>query len=141
MVTQWGMSERLGPRTFGNKQELVFLGREIGEQRNYSEKVAEEIDEEVRRLVDHAYQTAKQILTDNRDRLDALVKILLEVENIEGDDLHRVLDGLDRNPPPTPDAPPPPPIAVEDIGTEKDASPGPQPKLGPPGLAFGSQLD
>ena len=137
MVTQWGMSERLGPRTFGNKQELVFLGREIGEQRNYSEKVAEEIDEEVRRLVDHAYQTARTLLMDNRDRLDRLVKILLEVENIEGDDLKRILDGLDLEPPPSNDAPPAP-TPVEDIREPQDA-PGPQPKLGPPGLAWGSQ--
>jgi cell division protease FtsH len=137
MVTQWGMSERLGPRTFGNKQELVFLGREIGEQRNYSEKVAEEIDEEVRRLIDHAYQTARTLLMENRERLDKLVQILLEVETIEGDDLHRVLDGLDREPPPsdTPSAT----AEVTDDAPETQDAPGPQPKLGPPGLAWGSQ--
>jgi cell division protease FtsH len=135
MVTQWGMSERLGPRTFGNKQELVFLGREIGEQRNYSEKVAEEIDEEVRRLVDHAYQTARNLLIENRDRLDKLVKVLLDKETIEGDDLKRVLDGFDiEEPPPTT------PLPLEDEKEEApDATPGPQPKLGPPGLAWGSQ--
>jgi cell division protease FtsH len=138
MVTQWGMSERLGPRTFGNKQELVFLGREIGEQRNYSEKVAEEIDEEVRRLIDHAYQTARTLLIENRDRLDKLVKILLEVETIEGDDLKRVLDGLDVDEPPAPDAPATRADEPEDV-KEPDAQPGPQPKLGPPGLAWGSQ--
>ena len=55
MVTRYGMSERLGPRTFGQKEELVFLGREISEQRDYSEKIAEEIDEEVRRIIDHAH--------------------------------------------------------------------------------------
>jgi cell division protease FtsH len=138
MVTQWGMSERLGPRTFGNKQELVFLGREIGEQRNYSEKVAEEIDEEVRRLVDHAYQTARNLLIENRDRLDKLVKVLLDKETIEGDDLQRVLDGFDIDEPPAPDAATP--ISPDD-GTEEapDAAPGPQPKIGPPGLAWGSQ--
>ncbi|MBI2724161.1 MAG: ATP-dependent zinc metalloprotease FtsH [Chloroflexi bacterium] len=134
MVTQWGMSERLGPRTFGNKQELIFLGREISEQRNYSEKVAEEIDEEVRRLVDHAYQTARNLLIENRDRLDALVKILLDVENIEGDDLRAVLDGIDPPPPPAAQPVPPP----EETRESEDA-PGPQPKLGPPGLAWGSQ--
>jgi cell division protease FtsH len=138
MVTQWGMSERLGPRTFGNKQELVFLGREIGEQRNYSEKVAEEIDEEVRRLIDHAYQTARTLLIENRERLDRLVKILLEVETIEGEDLKRVLDGLDRDEPPAPDAPAMPAEEPEEK-VEPDTSPGPQPKLGPPGLAWGSQ--
>ena len=138
MVTQWGMSERLGPRTFGNKQELVFLGREIGEQRNYSEKVAEEIDEEVRRLVDHAYQTARTLLLDNRERVDRLVKILLEVENVEGDDLKRILDGLDIEAPPSSDTPPTAPLPVEDA-REPNEAPGPQPKLGPPGLAWGSQ--
>ena len=136
MVTQWGMSERLGPRTFGNKQEMVFLGREISEQRNYSEKVAEEIDDEVRRLIDHAYSTARQILGDNRDRLDKLVKVLLEVENIEGEDLRRVLDGLDLEPPPS-------------DGAGADATPEPEekpevqeppaPQIGKPGLAWGSQ--
>jgi cell division protease FtsH len=139
MVTQWGMSERLGPRTFGNKQELVFLGREIGEQRNYSEKVAEEIDEEVRRLIDHAYQTARTLLIENRDRLDRLVKVLLDVETIEGDDLKRVLDGLDSDEPPAPDAPPAPSEDAPEEVIEPDTSPGPQPKLGPPGLAWGSQ--
>ncbi len=136
MVTQWGMSERLGPRTFGNKQELVFLGREIGEQRNYSEKVAEEIDDEVRRLIDHAYQTARGVLIENKDRLEALVKVLLDVENIEGEDLRRVLDGLDHEPPPPP-APEMPPPAPEEVREPGEA--GPQPKLGPPGLAWGSQ--
>ncbi len=137
MVTQWGMSERLGPRTFGNKQELVFLGREISEQRNYSEKVAEEIDEEVRRLVDHAYQTARGVLLENRDRLDKLVDILLDKETIEGDDLRRVLDGLDIEPPAPPEAPAAPP--AETTPVEGADTPGPQPKLGPPGLAWGSQ--
>ena len=137
MVTQWGMSERLGPRTFGNKQELVFLGREISEQRNYSEKVAEEIDEEVRRLVDHAYQTARSVITENNDRMQKLVKILLEEETIEGDDLRRVLDGLDKLAP-EPETPPTPPSAPEDV-REPDETPAPQPKIGKPGLAWGSQ--
>jgi cell division protease FtsH len=132
------MSERLGPRTFGNKQELVFLGREIAEQRNYSEKVAEEIDEEVRRLVDHAYQTARNLLIENRERLDKLVQILLDKETIEGDDLKRVLDGLDIDEPPAPDSATP--LTTEEEQQESpDTQPGPQPKLGPPGLAWGSQ--
>ena len=59
MVTQYGMSDVLGPQTFGEKEELIFLGREIGEQRNYSEEIAEEIDREVRKLVDEAYERAR----------------------------------------------------------------------------------
>ena len=93
MVTQWGMSERLGPRTFGRKEEMVFLGREISEQRNYSEKVAEEIDEEVRQIIDRAYHTAKKLLTDNREKLNAIVTVLLEEETIEGEALAAVLSG------------------------------------------------
>ena len=62
MVTRWGMSDRLGPRTFGRSEELVFLGREISETRNYSEKVAEEIDDEVRRLIEEAQDRARSIL-------------------------------------------------------------------------------
>lgn len=80
MVTRFGMSERLGPRTFGHKEEMVFLGREITEQRDYSEKVAEEIDDEVRRIIDHAHQLARKIITDNRPKLDQLAHKLLEIE-------------------------------------------------------------
>jgi len=87
MVTQWGMSERLGPRTFGKREEMVFLGREISEQRNYSEKVAEEIDEEVRRIVDEAYQSASKVLVANRAKLEQIAKHLIEVETIEGEAL------------------------------------------------------
>ncbi len=87
MVTQWGMSERLGPRTFGKREEMVFLGREISEQRNYSEKVAEEIDEEVRRIVDEAYQSARTVLVERRAKLNQIAKHLIEVETIEGEAL------------------------------------------------------
>ncbi|MCH7522985.1 MAG: cell division protein FtsH, partial [Chloroflexi bacterium] len=92
MVTQWGMSEHLGPRTFGRKEEMIFLGREISEQRNYSEKVAEEIDDEVRSIVDQAYQSATEQLTKNRDKLEQLVKVLREEETIEGEALQAILD-------------------------------------------------
>ncbi|MEX1195830.1 MAG: ATP-dependent zinc metalloprotease FtsH [Dehalococcoidia bacterium] len=93
MVTQWGMSERLGPRTFGRKEELVFLGREISETRNYSEKVAEEIDEEVRQIIDKAYHTAKKLLNEHREKVDSIVATLLEHETIEGEILMGVLTG------------------------------------------------
>jgi cell division protease FtsH len=92
MVTQWGMSDNLGPRTFGRKEEMVFLGREISEQRNYSEKVAEEIDDEVRLIVDRAYETAAKALKKSRDKLEQIVKVLLEEETIEGDALQAILD-------------------------------------------------
>jgi len=91
MVTQWGMSEKLGPRTFGRKEELIFLGREISEQRNYSEKVAEEIDEEVRLIIDEAYNKARQVLTESRAKLDQIVRYLLTEETVEGEALAALL--------------------------------------------------
>ena len=83
MVTQYGMSEHLGPITFGEKEELVFLGREIGEQRNYSEEIARQIDREVRRLIEEAHQTAKQILTAQRDKLRTLAERLIHEETVD----------------------------------------------------------
>ena len=91
MVTRYGMSEKLGPMTFGEKQELVFLGKEIGEQREYSEKVAQEIDEEVRGIIKEAYERAKEILIKNRDKLDRLAQALMEKETLEGDELKAYL--------------------------------------------------
>ncbi len=82
MVTRLGMSEELGPIVYGQKEELVFLGREISEQRDYSEEVAEKIDNEVRKLVHESYLKAKEILTQYRDKLDAVANKLLEVETI-----------------------------------------------------------
>jgi cell division protease FtsH len=83
MVTAYGMSSRLGPLTFGDREEMVFLGREIAEQRNYSEEIAEEIDQEVRRIIDEAYERARAVLTSYRDRLEAIAARLMEVETIE----------------------------------------------------------
>lgn len=82
MVTRWGMSERLGPRVFGRKDEMIFLGREISEERDYSEHIAEMIDEEVHEIVQAEYKRALQILSDNRDKLDAITDRLLEVETL-----------------------------------------------------------
>jgi cell division protease FtsH len=83
MVTSYGMSKKLGPLTFGDREELVFLGREIAEQRNYSEEVAEEIDAEVRRIIESAYMRAKGLLTTYRQKLDAIAQRLIEIETID----------------------------------------------------------
>jgi cell division protease FtsH len=82
MITRWGMSQRLGLRVFGRKEEMIFLGREIAEERDYSEHVAEMIDEEVQRLVHSQYERATEILTQHRDKLDELADKLLEVETM-----------------------------------------------------------
>ena len=91
MVTQYGMSSVLGPRTFGRKEELIFLGREIAEQRDYSEEVARQIDAEVKSIVDTAYQRAMNILKGNRAKLDGLAAKLIEVETLEGAQLEALL--------------------------------------------------
>ena len=83
MVTQWGMSDKLGTVAMGVKQEMVFLGRDLGEQRNYSEEIAALIDEEVRGLVSDGYETAKRVLTERRGHLELIAEHLKTVETID----------------------------------------------------------
>jgi cell division protease FtsH len=92
MVCRYGMSETLGPLTFGKKHEQVFLGRDIMEDRNYSEKVASTIDQEIRDLVDNCYKKAKEILSTYREFLDQLAKVLLDKEVLEGEELDRLFE-------------------------------------------------
>ena len=92
MITRLGMSKKLGPRTFGKREELVFLGREISEQRDYSDTIAETIDDEVHGLVQNAYEVAKSLLNDNLGKLSALAKHLVEHESVEGDELKNLLN-------------------------------------------------
>lgn len=90
MVTRLGMSETLGPMVYGQKEELIFLGREISEQRDYSEAVAEQIDREVRKLVNEAYDQARAILREYRDALDRIAQRLLEVETISREEFEQL---------------------------------------------------
>lgn len=96
MVTRLGMSEVLGPLVYGKKEELIFLGREISEQRDYSDVVAEQIDQEVRRIVHDSYSKAKTILGEYREKLDAVATRLLEVESITREEFEDIF------PPPIP---------------------------------------
>jgi len=96
MVTRLGMSTDMGLMTYGQKEELIFLGREISEQRDYSEAIAEKIDAEVRKLVDDAYKLTKKLLTKYRDRLDAVAQKLLEVETLTREEFEGIF------PPPFP---------------------------------------
>jgi cell division protease FtsH len=96
MITRLGMSEKLGPMVYGQKEELIFLGREISEQRDYSEEVAQQIDKEVKVLVAESYQKAKDILNQYRDKLDAVANRLLEVETISKEEFESIF------PPPKP---------------------------------------
>jgi cell division protease FtsH len=94
MVTQYGMSEVLGPQTFGEKEELVFLGREIGEQRNYSEEVAESIDKEVRKLVSEAHDRARGIVRQYRAKLDEIARRLIENETLDAAEFQAMFAGI-----------------------------------------------
>lgn len=132
MVTQYGMSDELGPRVYGEKQELVFLGREISEQRDYSDAIAERIDAEVRDIIEAEYQRAKKILTENRDKLDLIANTLLDVETLEAEEFVALMEGKDW-PPSSPNNPPPKPSSPEpDSPTEwqppsLDLPPAPSP--------------
>jgi cell division protease FtsH len=87
MVTEWGMSEKLGPLTFGKKDEQIFLGREIARHKDYSEKTAIDIDDEVKRIVIEAYDTSKNLLIENRDILETFARALLEKETMDGPEI------------------------------------------------------
>jgi len=92
MVTEYGMSEKLGPRTFGRREELVFLGREVAEQKDYSEKTAQDIDEEVHSIIQHAYSVAKGVLAEKRAKLVQLAEALIASETIEGEELEALFN-------------------------------------------------
>ena len=91
LVTQYGMSEKLGPRTFGGREEMVFLGREITTEKDYSEEVAAQIDKEVTKLIDNAHLAAQKILTERRKKLDQIAKVLIKKETIERKEFERLL--------------------------------------------------
>jgi len=93
MVCEWGMSERLGPLTYGSNEEEIFLGREITKHREYSESTAIAIDEEVKRIVSSAMARAEKILTENKEALDRLASALLEREILDGDEIDRLIRG------------------------------------------------
>jgi len=98
MVCDWGMSEALGPLAFGKKEEQIFLGREISQHRDYSEQTAERIDDEVRRLVMHGYETAKRLLQENFAILKRLSESLLERETLTGEEIEAIVQGRELAP-------------------------------------------
>src|SRR5690606_37668261 len=91
MVMEWGMSDELGPLTFGNRQGEIFLGRDLARERNYSEEVAAAIDREVRRLVDEAYDRARTILKEHWDRVQVLVEVLKDRESVDEKLFHQLM--------------------------------------------------
>ncbi|MCZ6708663.1 MAG: ATP-dependent zinc metalloprotease FtsH [Chloroflexi bacterium] len=138
MITQWGMSATLGPRTYGTQESMVFLGRGISEQRDYSEKVAEQIDVEIHELIDRARDRARHILTANRARLNYLARRLREEETLEPDQLREIFawepgspepgataPTLPRRSEPPPSTPPPSGEGGDDRGREPVMPPKP----------------
>jgi cell division protease FtsH len=111
MVCQYGMSEKIGPLTIGGRHGNPFLGRDWMEERNYSDKVALEIDQEVRFIIDQCYDRARTVLTENRDKMENIVRVLLEKESIEREEFIALMegakapDGEETSPPASPTAP------------------------------------
>ncbi len=95
MVTEWGMSDTLGPLTFGKRQAHVFLGRDFGEDRNYSDNVASMIDTEIRRIVEGCYERAREILTTHKDKLVAISQELIKRETMDADEFDKIFSGSD----------------------------------------------
>jgi cell division protease FtsH len=93
MVMRWGMSEKLGPRTFGRDSSQPFLGRDFGHEADYSEEIAREIDDEIRRIVEHAHERARQVLSEHVDELQSMSKILIEFETFDRDQFERLVAG------------------------------------------------
>ena len=135
MVTQWGMSERLGPRTFGRRDSMIFLGRDIAEQRDYSERTAEEIDDEVRRIVEEAHERCREVLAEHRDKLEEVAEALVEVETLDGETLQRLLGPAEGRVMPSDEpAPAPPPEDAPGASAGEDEEE--EEPMGRPGLAW-----
>jgi cell division protease FtsH len=138
MVMRFGMSEKLGPRTFGHDQSQPFLGREFSAEPDYSDEIAREIDDEIRRIVEEAHQTAREVLSSRREELDRLSKILLERETIEREEFEQLLAGKSEEEvfgPPAPSEPTPAPTPQPERKPVTEPRPIPHPR---PGLAGGT---
>ncbi len=131
MVTQYGMSETLGPIQYGRGNHQVFLGRDLGEERNYSEEIASKIDAEVRRIIETCYDRGRRILTENWDKVERMVASLLEYETVEADEVKAILEGRPFNRGGgTPEAAEPPAPVPVDEGKRVE-----QPKRLPPNIS------
>ena len=128
MVTDFGMSDKLGPRTFGDKQEMVFLGREISEQKDYGDKIADTIDEEVSKIIQQAQETAEKILTENKKKLTKLAEELIVKETLEGKELEAIFSGTVLKPTKKRVKITPTPVPVEPVA---EARPEPELKKAP----------
>jgi cell division protease FtsH len=138
MVMRFGMSEKLGPRTFGHDQTLPFLGREFNAEPDYSDQIAREIDDEIRRIVEEAHQTARQVLSERQEHLDRLSRMLLQHETLEREQFEALLAGKSEEEvfgTPEPEKEPPPPAEPERSRPVTEPRSLPHPR---PGLAGGT---
>jgi cell division protease FtsH len=137
MVMRFGMSERLGPRVFGHDRGQPFLGREFSAEPDYSDEIAREIDDEIRRMVESAHQTAKGLLNEHREDLDRISKLLLERETIDADQFVALLAGKPESEVFADDeesSEPAEPVAEPERPQREGARPNPRPR---PGFAGG----
>jgi cell division protease FtsH len=107
MIMHWGMSEKLGNVLYGEAQEYVFLGRDMMRTKDYSEQTAQEIDNEVKRIINEAYRTAKDLIDTNRDKLEMIAKALLEFETLDGTQVEDIVRTGKFTPPQKPSDPGP----------------------------------
>jgi cell division protease FtsH len=125
MATKWGLSDKLGPMTYGEDEDEVFLGRAVTQHKNVSDETARKIDEEVRDILDRAYARSKQLLTDNIDKLHAMADALLLYETIDAHQIEDIMQGREPGPP---------------ADWSKNNSTGPTPPLPPRGDAGSTKL-
>ena len=111
MVTQWGMSDAMGPMVYGENEGEVFLGRSITTHKNVSEVTMQKVDAEIRKIIDEQYALAKKLILDNRDKVEAMAKALLELETIDAEQIQDIMDGRPPRPPRPAQTPPQPPQA------------------------------
>ncbi len=129
MVTQWGMSERLGPMVYGENEGEVFLGRSITTHKNVSEATMQQVDAEIRRIIDEQYRLARKLLEDNRDKVETMATALLEWETIDADQINDIMDGRPPRPPrPAPAVVPPTPRDSGPSASAPTGTPAPEPK-------------
>lgn len=108
MVCQWGMSDKMGMVQYGNDQEQVYMGRDVAQRKDYSEFTAQEIDAEVKRIINEAYSVSKNIIDTNRDKLEIIANALLEYETLDGEQVSEIVrTGTFTAPPPAPKVEPP----------------------------------
>jgi cell division protease FtsH len=129
MVCEWGMSDVLGPLTFGAKEEQIFLGRDIAQSRDYSEQTAQTIDREVRDIVDRNYKRARELLSGRMQTLHGIAEALLEFETIDGEEVELICQGkkIERKPPENKMGSTTPPAATPVTSSEGGSSPAPLP--------------